>query len=120
MKIGRSLSFCVRDIARGLVAIDDVVVIVTGTQYRNNVEFMTLLAQYKKAYWGKDDPEKCAQIAVQLNRLGKIHQPRLIDSYVMPKLPATEFWFDLAPGASSDPVVVEAYENYAVLLKLHS
>ncbi len=120
MKVGRSLSFCVLDIARGLVDIHDVMVIITGTQYRNDVEYMMLMEQYKKAYWSKDDPEKCAQIAAQLLRLGKIHQPRLAANHLMNQLRAKEFWFDVVPGLSSEPIVLEAYQTYAALQKLHA
>ena len=74
--IGLSLSFCVKDIIEGKVALESVEKIITGTHYTDRETFHTGMQQsYCHTYW-KKDPEKAHQIAMQLWDEGKIHQPR--------------------------------------------
>lgn len=73
--IGLSLSFCVADICRGKVNLEQVEKIVTGTMAGPN-EWDDLLAEYKKIYW-QEFPKKAEAIAQQLMKEGKIDQPRL-------------------------------------------
>lgn len=120
MKIGQSLSFCVLDIARGHVDIHDILVIVTRTKASGESEFTKLVDQYKRNYWSKDDPEKCQNIAYQLWRLGKIHQPRLFNDQLLTRLIPNVNWVDVLPASVGNPMVQEAYETYAALMKLHA
>jgi len=73
-----SLSFCVRDIAEGRVAIDDVAFLTTGTCARTPADWEEVFATYRSVYW-----RRCAQeaeaIARQLIAEGRILQPRLED-----------------------------------------
>lgn len=120
MKIGQSLSFCVLDIARGHVDIHNVLVIISRTKAAGEVEFVKLVDHYKVNYWSKDDPEKCQNIAYQLWRLGKIHQPRLMNDQLQNMLISDIKWVDVLPATVGNPLVQEAYETYAALMKLHT
>ena len=75
-KFGRSLSFCVADIANGIVNIDDVEMIVTSTKIRNNDEFEKVVRGYSMSYWG-NNTQRAIDIAWKLWNSGKIIQPRL-------------------------------------------
>lgn len=74
--IGLSLSFCVADIARGKVDLEQVVKIVANTAAATPAEWGKLITSYKKTYW-QDFPEKCGLIVKKLLNEGKIEQPRL-------------------------------------------
>ena len=74
--IGRSLSFCVRDIASGKVKLYNVDKIVASTCYRTPEEFEYVLSRYTKTYW-RDNPAIAQVIARLLERDGKIEQPRV-------------------------------------------
>jgi hypothetical protein len=74
--IGISVSFCVQDILRGKVGIEQVEKIIAGTSCRNSAEWNSCIELYRSHYW-QDDPEKGEQIFRQLLAEGKIFQPCL-------------------------------------------
>ena len=74
MLVGLSLSFCVRDIARGIVPEEAVAYIIAGTRACNEQEFEELLAYYEDLYWG--GLPTASAIARRLYAQGKIRQPR--------------------------------------------
>lgn len=51
MKIGFSLSLCIKDIAQGKVKIEDVKHIVTGCSVKTETDIHEILCQYSKTYW---------------------------------------------------------------------
>src|SRR5687768_9183289 len=71
--VGLSLSFCVSEICRGNMAMDDVTKIVAGTAIP---DVGAIIQNYKDAYW-RDYPEKAEQVVRQLWEEGRIEQPRL-------------------------------------------
>ncbi|MDB5603445.1 MAG: hypothetical protein JWP25_345 [Bradyrhizobium sp.] len=74
--IGLSLSFCVKDIIEGTVALESVETIISGTFFTDRDMFHTGMKHgYCHTYWRKD-PERAHQIAMQLWDAGKIDQPR--------------------------------------------
>lgn len=73
--IGKSLSFCIKDIASGLVKESDVEKIVAGTCYTNATEFEQVLVEYQNTYW--QGYPNAHEIARRLEAAGKIEQPRL-------------------------------------------
>lgn len=73
---GLSLSFCVKDIAKGKVRIEDVGKITAGIAAGTKEDWDELLATYKESYW-YDFPEKAEEIVRKLRQAGKIEQPRL-------------------------------------------
>lgn len=74
--IGLSLSFCVKDIVLGKVALADVEFIVAGTCVGSAEEWQELLNQYSKTYW-EEFPERAREVALQLVNDGRVIQPRL-------------------------------------------
>jgi len=78
MKIGLSLSFCIRDIVEGKVAVEDVRFISAGTCARSKEDWLEVLNSYEKNYWYKQ-PLECIKLAQQFIVEGRIIQPRLED-----------------------------------------
>jgi hypothetical protein len=74
--IGLSMSFCVRDIIKGKVKIENVVFISAATKARTEADWESVFAAYKQWYW-KENPEEGERIARQLISDGLIIQPRL-------------------------------------------
>lgn len=81
MKIGLSLSFCVRDIINGIVGFDDVLYIICGTNYTNDKEFNEILDHYAEYYWS-ELPQLARFVANQLREQGKLIQPRLQGAHI--------------------------------------
>ena len=90
--IGRSLSFCVQQIASGLIPEDDVELIVTSCVARDTLEYNKIIASYNHTYW-YDYPTAVA-IATSLWKAGKIHQPRLADDSLVQDLSNMKIWVD--------------------------
>ena len=76
MKIGLSLSFCVRDIALGVVDEHDVARIIASTC---SEDLEPVLKQYQNIYW-KNVPG-ALDIARRLIDQGLVYQPRLHGQY---------------------------------------
>jgi len=72
---GLSLSFCIGDIMRGLVAESDVEFLVAGTKAPNDEVWQYVVEHYKKVYWNKW-PEEAAALANRLRDSNMIRQPR--------------------------------------------
>lgn len=83
--IGLSLSFCVRDIAEGLVELSAVDKIITATRIVSEDDWNTVIQQYQQVYW-RHCPDIAATIVLELRVSGKIEQPRLLDTYRMPRI----------------------------------
>ena len=80
--IGLSLSFCIRDIVSGLVNIDNVEKIITGTKCRTPEDWEYLISEYKNSYWYELNSKNefkhvTVDILTILLRDGKIYQPKL-------------------------------------------
>ena len=86
MKIGLSYSRCVRDIVDGVVDINDVLIVIAGTNFDPNddeqwagiwadyrIGFMSLPAWRKYA---ESDEDRFRAVSIQLWSDGKLHQPR--------------------------------------------
>lgn len=74
--IGLSLSFCVRDIANGVVNIDDVEKIITGTKCATEDDWSFLTDEYNNSYW-QDIKESAFEVLSYLRKDDKIYQPKL-------------------------------------------
>lgn len=120
MKIGFSFGRCIRDIVKGDVDIDDVVVIIAKTLMHTEEDMQSVVRAYlyRWDYLAGLDVERCQAIASELWNSGKLHQPRLhgIPSDMTPE----EFvWLDLVPTVNNQsPWVKEAWENYQVALRM--
>lgn len=76
MKVGLSLSFCVRDIIEKRVALDEIKFISAGTKAPTPEDWQEVLETYKRIYWHKD-PEEAETYFWRLLNTGRIIQPRL-------------------------------------------
>jgi len=74
--IGLSLSFCVRDIANGVIPLEQVEKIVAATAAPTPAVWEELLESYKETYWD-ENPVECERIARYFWDNGKLEQPRL-------------------------------------------
>jgi hypothetical protein len=80
-KIGLSLSFCVQDILRGKVKLEDVSKIIASTkvsrpQHSTLAVWDEVLDRYAETYWA-ENPDEGERIARQLIEEGRVFQPRL-------------------------------------------
>jgi len=87
MKIGLSYSRCVRDIIDGKVNIDDVLVVITRTDFdpRDDEQWAGMWQGYHQgdgwsnpewAHYTVNDEVKFRDISIELWESGKLHQPR--------------------------------------------
>jgi len=76
LKLGLSLSLCIKDIIEGREVLEPDTVLVTGTKARTESEWNYLLQQYSILYW-KADAEKAIEIVNKLKAEGRIVQQRL-------------------------------------------
>jgi hypothetical protein len=94
MKIGLSYSRCVRDIVDGKVDIDDVLVLITRTDFdphnddqwqgiwigygggTDNVYSRGFFSQSNPEWAGYHDEDQFRSISIELWETGKLHQPR--------------------------------------------
>ena len=120
MKVGFSLGRCIRDIVNGTVEQDDVVVIVSGTQFETQEQLTRIVNEYmyRDNYLLGLDDSACQGVASILFREGKIHQPRNFGTY-RNMMPEDCVWADLFPtGGHQDPMVQKAWQAYRGMLGL--
>ena len=120
MKVGFSLGRCIRDIVKGDVNIDDVVVIVTGTRIEDEeaLKFVVQEYMYRENYLYGLDESECQGVASILWKEGKFHQPRNFGAHP-PRVDEIAVWGDLVPtGGFEDPMVQEAWQAYRGMLGL--
>ena len=122
MKIGLSLSRCVRDIVEGRVNIDDVLVLITRTDFDPTVD-----AQWQSIWdgytayrpeWGGLEHDDVKLVVMDLWNEGKIHQPRKFGAYPRRR---PEYWLEtVLPDSEleSRPAVKAAWDNFQVMAGL--
>jgi len=131
MKIGTSLSRCVRDIYDGKVDINDVVVIVARTDFdpENDNQWDEIWSGYaggtnsgnkwSAPEWsGYNDELEFRKICIQLKKQGKLHQPRQFGAY---PLRMDWYWYDLIltdDVVDGNPSAKKAWENYKLIAGL--
>ena len=133
MKVGTSLSRCVRDIYEGTVDIYDVLVIIARTDFdpEDNKHWKSIWngyaggdgggSLYSQPEWSgipAEDEQEVRDICINLKRMGKLHQPRQYG--VHPKrLPY--HWYDVILSesiVSNTPAAKAAWEHYKVIAGL--
>lgn len=129
MKIGLSLSRCLRDIYDGKVDESDVLVIITGTDIdpHNDNDWNTIWEGYTNGglsypEWAKhkDCYNDFRRLAIRLYDCGRIHQPRQFKAQ-LPKVPY--YWLDcVVPVDELEqlPAVKQAWEHYQMVANLCS
>lgn len=127
MKIGLSYSRCVLDIVEGRVNIDDVLVIISRTDFdpRDDKQWAGIWEGYcyggmSRAEWGhydfnnKEDEDKFRTVSITLWEDGKFHQPRKFGSHPR-RMPY--YWLEaVLPSEELDRnlTVKKAWENFQV------
>ena len=127
MKIGLSLSRCMRDILEEKVDIYDVLVIVSRTDVdpRNDKHWKSiwdgyLYGGYSNPEWAglEDREEAMRDILISLYDSGKLHQPRQFGAHPR-RLPY--YWLDtFAPEEeiAKNPAAQKAWDNYKLIAGL--
>jgi hypothetical protein len=129
MKIGLSYSRCIRDIVDGTVDINNVLVLITRTDFDPNddEQWAGIWAGYH-GYGGLSNPEwaqypdedeaKFREISIELYASGKMHQPRQFGAYPrrMPYI-----WLEaVLPNTEldSNPTLKRAWEGFQTIAGL--
>jgi hypothetical protein len=133
MKIGLSYSRCVRDIVDGKVNIDDVLVLITRTDFdpRDDEEWtgiwkgygggQTFGSPFSNPEWMNypaEDEHKFRSVSIELWESGKLHQPRKFGAYPTRRL---EFWLEtvlVSEEIETNPAVKAAWNNFQVVAGL--
>ena len=127
MKIGLSLSRCMRDILEEKVDIADVLVIIARTDIdpHNDAHWNSIWDGY--LYGGYSNPEwagleeheaEMRDILINLYDTGKLHQPRQFGAH-----PARlrQYWLDcIVPKNEMTPAEQKAWDNYQLIAGLSS
>ena len=131
MKVGLSLSRCVRDIVECRVDYDDVLVIIARTNFdpHNDNHWSGIFEGYR--YGGLSNPEWAGaephmddsevsdmyrNVCVRLYDGGKIHQPRQFTAHP-PRMPY--YWLDcVVTPEEHNPAQQKAWDNYKLITDL--
>jgi hypothetical protein len=126
MKIGLSLSRCMRDILEEKVDINDVLVIVARTDVdpHNDSHWSQIWEGYlygglSHPEWaGLEDRQKAMHdILVELYDSGKLHQPRQFKKAHPQRLPY--YWLEcFVPPNEMNPAQQKAWDNYKLITDL--
>lgn len=127
MKIGLSMSRCVRDIVDGAVDINDVLIVIARTDFDPNNE-----AQWRGIWEGyhwnnpewadypDEDEDRFRSVAIELWESGKLHQPRKFGA--QPRR-GKEIWLEaVLPSSELDknPTAKKAWETFQTVAGLTS
>lgn len=133
MRIGSSLSRCVRDIYEGTVDIYDVLVIVARTDFDpededqwNNIwdgysgggVFRGLNSQPEWINIPEADEQEVRDICISLKKLGKLHQPRQYGAHPQR---LDHYWYDVIltdEVVDTNPAAKKAWTNYKMIAGL--
>ena len=125
MKVGLSLSRCMRDILEEKVDIEDVLVIVARTDVDpyNDEHWMQIWEGY--LYGGLSNPEWAGledyeaamrDILISLHKTGKLHQPRQFGAHPA-RMPY--YWLEcIVPENEHTPAQQKAWDNYKMITEL--
>ena len=129
MKIGLSYSRCVRDIVDGVVDIDDVLVVITRTDFdpHNDEQWLDIWGGYHDRYglsnpeWANyppEDEDRFRSVSIELWETGKMHQPRKFGAHPARR---PEIWLEaVLPDSEleSRPAVKKAWDNFQIVAGL--
>ena len=136
MKIGLSYSRCVRDIVDGVVDIDDVLVLITRTDFdphddkqwsgiwigygggTDNAYSRGFFSQSNSEWAGYHDEDRFRSVSIELWETGKLHQPRKFGAKPARR---PEIWLEtVLPDSEmqSRPAVKEAWDHFQTLAGL--
>lgn len=133
MKIGLSYSRCVRDIVDGKVDINDVLVLITRTDFdpRDNAQWKNIWDGYgggrtagsiwaapEWSGYGPEHEETFRNISIELFDSGKMHQPRQFGAHPR-RLP--HIWLETilpSDALENEPSIKAAWEKFQMLASL--
>jgi hypothetical protein len=125
MKIGLSYSRCVRDIVDGVVDIEDVLVIISRTDFDPRIDgqwqAIWLGYHWNNPEWANypdEDEAKFRQVSIDLWDQGKFHQPRKFGAHPTRR---GEFWLETClPSSELDrnPAAKKAWDQFQVIAGL--
>ena len=136
MKIGLSYSRCVRDIVDGRVDINDVLVLITRTDFdphddkqwsgiwigygggTDNAYSRGFFSQSNPEWAGYHDEDQFRSVSIELWETGKLHQPRKFGAKPARR---PEIWLEtVLPDSEmqSRPAVKEAWDHFQTLAGL--
>jgi hypothetical protein len=124
MKIGFSFGRCIRDIVKGEVDINDVLVIIARTRMPTVEAVSNVISDYmyREDYLYGLDEEKCQEVGVQLFEAGLVHQARLNsdNAWGIGMAHGDAVWADAVPTTHMNDQVKEAWNHYRFLLNMTS
>ena len=133
MKIGLSYSRCIRDIVDGTIDINDVLVLITRTDFNphNDEQWEGIWSGYgggqnigglwSNPEWaGYHDEAKFRAVSIELYDTGKMHQPRQFGAHPIRR---PEIWLETVLPSSeleSNPAAKKAFEQFQTIAGLTS
>ena len=129
MKIGLSYSRCVRDIVDGLVDINDVLVLITRTNFdpHNDEQWQEIWQGYHQrggwsnpewSHYTNEDQDRFRNISIELYDTGKIHQPRKFGAHPARR---PEIWLEAVLPSSElvrNPAAKDAWNKFQTIAGL--
>lgn len=129
MKIGLSYSRCVRDIVDGIVDIDDVLVIISRTDFdpRDDVQWASIWGGYHDPYglsnpewrsYPDEDEDRFRSVSIELLETGKLHQPRQFGAHPSRR---QEIWLEAVLPSSElakNPAAKTAWDKFQTVAGL--
>ena len=129
MKIGLSYSRCVRDIVDGVVDIDDVLVIISRTNFdpHDDIQWAEIWGGYHDSYglsnpewrnYPPEDEDRFRSVSIELWESGKLHQPRQFGAHPARR---PEIWLETVLPSSElakNPAAKNAWEKFQTVAGL--
>ena len=131
MKVGTSLSRCVRDIFDGVVKQEEILVIVARTDFdpEDDKQWAGIWKGYAgngevgmwsapEWYAHQEHEQEFREICINLKKQGKLHQPRQYGAF---PVRMSEYWYDVVlteQTHQNNPGAKKAWENYKVIAGL--
>ena len=129
MKIGLSYSRCVRDIVEGRVDINDVLIIISRTDFdpRDDNQWQGIWLGYtggrglSAREWSNyedEDEDRFRSVSIELWETGKLHQPRKFGAHPTRR---PEYWLETVLPSDElerNPAAKKAWDNFQVVAGL--
>ena len=131
MKIGLSYSRCVRDIVDGKIDIDDVLVLITRTDFdpHDDEQWSSIWQGYRmRSGWSnpewydyeEEDEDRFRSVSIELWETGKLHQPRKFGAHPSRR---PEIWLETVLPSSelaTNPAAKKAWDQFQTIAGLTS
>ena len=125
MKIGLSFSRCVRDIVDGVVDIDDVLIVISRTDFDplNDEQWQGIWEGYhwnnpEWADYPDEDEDRFRSVAIELWESGKFHQPRKFGAHPRRR---SEIWLEAvlpSEELNQNPAAKAAWDKFQTVAGL--